>query len=64
MGVYVTASTLPGAVTPICNECGISLCWDVSVEEYVSARAFWDVWICERCNGGESMSLKRWKMNR
>lgn len=61
MGVQVMASTMPGAVTPTCNECGIALCWDISEEEYEEARPFWDRWICETCNGGRRMSLRQWQ---
>lgn len=44
--------TIPGGVTPTCTECGLSLCWDIDQDEYDAARAFWDAWICECCNGG------------
>jgi hypothetical protein len=64
MGVQVSPSTMPGAVTPTCNECGVALCWDVSNEEYVLDRAFWDAWICEQCNGGEPMTLMQWRRKR
>lgn len=30
-------------------------------EEYAEAKAFWDDWICQDCNGGKPMSLKTWK---
>lgn len=61
MGVITTPSTMPNAVTPICNECGTPLCWDISLDEYDDAAPFWDKWICKDCNGGVSMSLKDWK---
>ena len=57
MGFQVTASTMPGAVTPTCNECGIALCWDISEEEYAEAAAYWIAWICETCNGGEPFTM-------
>jgi len=60
MGVHTTASTTLGALTPICCECGIALCWDISIEEYAEAKAFWDAWICEDCNDGERLSLRAW----
>lgn len=57
MGVHVHGGTMSGALTPICNECGVSLCWDISEEQYEEQAAFWDEWICRDCNGGEPMSL-------
>ena len=60
MGVTTTASTLPGGLTPVCNCCGIHLCWDISENDYEDAKAFWDDWICRECNGGKSLSLKDW----
>lgn len=60
MGVHTHRGTMPGAVTPICNECGVSLCWDVGEDEYKQQAAFWNDWICKDCNGGESLSLTNW----
>ena len=60
MGVQVTASTMPGALTPTCNDCGIALCWDISEEEYLEAIRFWESWICKVCNGGTPLSLSAW----
>lgn len=60
MGIHTHGGTMAGAVTPICNDCGISLCWDISEDEYEQAKAFWDAWICQDCNGGEPLSLKHW----
>lgn len=56
MGVHKTASTLPGGLTPICNCCGVSLCWDISQEDYDELPSFWEAWICRDCNGGEPLS--------
>jgi len=61
VGVYTHPGTLPGGLTPICNECGIALCWDISDEDYEEAKEFWEAWKCEKCNGGVAMSLKAWK---
>lgn len=55
---------MPGAVTPICNECGTFLCWDLGEDEANEACAFWDAWICQDCNGGERMSFKQWAAQR
>lgn len=55
MGVQVAGGTLPGGVTPVCNDCGVALCWDISQGEYAQDRAFWDAWRCRECNGGTPM---------
>jgi len=55
---------MEGALTPICERCGVSLCWDISEEEYEDAIQFWDDWICQDCNGGVRLSLKEWKQKR
>lgn len=64
MGITKHRGTMPGAVTPICNDCGVSLCWDIAEEEADRDRAFWDAWICQDCNGGKRMSLKEWASQR
>jgi len=58
MGVHRHGSTPVGAVTPICNECGVSLCWDIADHEYEEDKAFWDRWTCQDC---KPVSLKAWK---
>lgn len=60
MGVHIHGGTMPGGVTPICNQCGVSLCWDISDEEYEDKWEFWDDWICQDCNGGERLSVKEY----
>jgi len=55
MGVQVSGGTLPGGVTPVCNSCGVALCWDISEGEYAQDQAFWDAWRCKECNGGTPM---------
>jgi len=61
MGATFGPSTPPGALTPICNDCGICLCWDISVDEYEEDKPFWDAWICQDCNGGVRLSLTVWR---
>jgi len=56
----VSYSPFMGSYTPICNECGAALCWDIAPHEYFEAEEFWNEWICRDCNGGESLSLKEW----
>ncbi len=60
MAVHTHPGTMPGALTPICNQCGISLCFDIGQHEYEEAKPFWDEWICQDCNGGEPKSLLAW----
>lgn len=50
MGI-ITSKRFPDALTPICNTCGITLCWDISEDEYDENPSFWDNWKCEDCNG-------------
>lgn len=60
MGVIQLNSTMMGCYTPICNECGVVLCWDISFSEYEEAEIFWDRWICKGCNGDTPLSLTQW----
>lgn len=49
MAVHTSRSTLMGGITPMCNECGVAMCWDISNEEYISDKQFWDKWLCQSC---------------
>lgn len=60
MGVHKHGGTMDGGLTPICNSCGVSLCWDISVEDYKQDTMFWDSWVCRDCNGGEPMNRKEY----
>jgi len=62
MGVHIHPGTLDGGLTPICDCCGVSLCWDISEEQYDEEAEFWDDWICQDCNGGVRLSLQEWKI--
>ena len=64
MGVAVLKSTLDGGYTPICNNCGVTLCWDISSREYLEAEQFWDGWRCEECDPNVRGSLERYKNQR
>ena len=61
MGATKTSGTMPGALTPICNNCGVALCWDIAEEEYKVEQIFWDKWICAECNGGKPYSKMEFK---
>ena len=50
-----------GGYTPICNECGVKLCWDISPYEYEEDKSFWDEWTCRDCNPNYSGALKRYR---
>lgn len=56
----VTYSNFLGGYTPICNSCGISLCWDISEYDYEESQEFWDDWICQDCNNGIRMTRKEY----
>lgn len=58
MAALVLPRSMPGALTPMCNDCGIALCWDIDEDEYQRNKAFWDAWKCRDCNGGTPMSRK------
>ena len=47
MGVSIKAFN---EVQPICNDCGVALCWSVDISEYQEAQRFWDEWCCRDCN--------------
>jgi hypothetical protein len=61
MGVHAHNGTMPGAVTPICNNCMIALCFDIGEQEYKEDKEFWDNWVCRDCNGGEPLSRHVWR---
>jgi hypothetical protein len=61
MGVHSHHGTMEGGLTPICESCGISLCWDIARCEYLDARAFWDAWKCQDCNGSR-LSAHGWRL--
>ncbi len=39
-----------GCYQPVCEGCGIALCWGLSVYEYEDRKTYWDNWRCEKCN--------------
>ena len=45
----VISSQIDG-YTPVCGDCGIALCWDISESEYQDKKDFWDNWQCDICN--------------
>lgn len=51
-----------GEAQPICNDCGIALCWSIDIEEYNEFKKFWDDWKCSDCNPNYSGAYKRFKM--
>lgn len=48
-----------GGYTPICDQCGVSICWDISEFEYIENKAFWDKYCCKECNPNYKGALQR-----
>lgn len=46
----VSGITPLGGVIPICSDCGIRLCWELSEQEYEERKEYWDNWKCEVCD--------------
>jgi len=44
--------------TPICEDCGIQLCWSIEEEVYNQQSEFWNQWKCKDCNPNYSGALK------
>lgn len=63
MGAITLPSTIPGGLTPICNDCGITLCWDIDETTYQKEQAFWDGWRCEDCNPNAKGARARWRQS-
>ena len=64
MGVTIGNSTMDGAVTPICNSCGICLCYDISDSEYEENKTFWDNWQCGDCDPSAKGSFLRYRQEK
>jgi hypothetical protein len=60
MAVTINASTLDGGYTPMCSNCGVALCWDISEQEYEDGKGFWDDWTCKDCNPDYKGAYQRW----
>jgi len=59
MGVSRFASTMSGALTPVCNNCGVALEFDVAEEEYEQNPKYWDSWVCPDCVSNSGYNFKR-----
>jgi hypothetical protein len=59
MGVTVGNSTMIDCVTPICNSCGVCLCYDIGDTEYAENKSFWDDWRCADCDPRAKGSFMR-----
>ena len=51
-----------GEVQPICNDCGVALCWSVDEFEYLQWKDFWDNWTCKDCNINYKEAFKNYKL--
>jgi len=43
-----------GELQPVCDDCGIALCWTISEFDYLLRKDFWDNWKCKVCKKGET----------
>lgn len=50
-----------GEVQPMCDDCGIALCWSVDLKEFIEWFGFWDVWKCCRCNPDYKNAYQKYK---
>lgn len=51
-----------GEYRPRCIDCGVALCWSISIEEYEEYSAFWDTWTCKWCNPDYKNQYKNYKL--
>lgn len=51
MEATIVRSTLPGYVTIVCSDCGVSLGFDIPEESYNKSQHYWDEFICPECRG-------------
>lgn len=59
MGVINSLSFPDDALTPVCEKCGVHLCWDISQKEYEDDKLFWENWQCKDCNPNYHFGKKR-----
>jgi hypothetical protein len=45
---------------PVCNDCGLALCFTLDEREYEREQEYWDYWTCVYCNPHAVGSLARW----
>jgi hypothetical protein len=45
---------------PICNDCGICLCFVITDQEYERTKDFWEQWCCSQCDSYAIGSFARW----
>ena len=50
-----------GEYQPVCDSCGIALCWSLTEREYRRTSSFWNIWECSSCN--PEVSLANWIKN-
>lgn len=62
MGV-IQSHQLADSFTPICNDCGVCLCYDISAQEYQDMQSFWDAWRCKDCDPSAIGSYLRERQN-
>ena len=48
-----------GGYTPICSDCGVVLCYDITENDYNEVPEFWDAWRCDVCNPNARFALTK-----
>lgn len=53
-----------GGYIPVCETCGVALCWGIAPHEYEEDKKFWDDWQCRDCDPNADGSRKRYRFNK
>jgi hypothetical protein len=48
-----------GEYQAICGDCGVALCWTMSLYDYLEQKDYWDNWNCEKC---DPEYFNRWRL--
>lgn len=64
MGVVILRSTLDGGFTPLCELCGSQPSHDISEQEYLENKVFWDNWVCCNKKIRKQLVAKQQKINK
>lgn len=52
-----------GEVQPICDDCGVALCWSIDESEYLEWKGFWESWKCRDCNANYKGAYEDYQNN-
>ena len=64
MGVALMPHRISDSLTPVCNDCGVALCYDIGMDEYISNQEFWDNWRCDACDPEVHGSYLRYRASK